>query len=85
MARHTRHVILDRDGVLNVERSDGGWVSDWSEWLWSPGAQEGLRMLGSAGIRISIATNQSGVGRGLILAGGRLVLGGDVGVWTLRC
>ncbi len=66
MAPRTRHVILDRDGVLNVERSDGGWVSDWSQWLWSPGAREGLRMLGSAGIRISIATNQSGVGRGLI-------------------
>jgi D-sedoheptulose 7-phosphate isomerase len=66
MAPRTRHVILDRDGVLNVEHSDGGWVSDWSEWLWSPGAQEGLRMLSSAGIRISIATNQSGIGRGLI-------------------
>lgn len=66
MAPRTKHVILDRDGVLNVERSDGGWVSDWAEWIWSPGALEGLRMLGSAGIRISVATNQSGVGRGLI-------------------
>jgi histidinol phosphatase-like enzyme len=24
-----KHVILDRDGVLNVERGDGGYISDW--------------------------------------------------------
>ncbi|HEY2395999.1 MAG TPA: HAD-IIIA family hydrolase [Rudaea sp.] len=61
-----RHVILDRDGVLNVEQSDGGWVSDWSQWRWLPGAIDGLRVLSAARIRISIATNQSGVGRGLV-------------------
>jgi D-sedoheptulose 7-phosphate isomerase len=67
MAPRIRHVILDRDGVLNVERADGGWVSDWSQWLWLPGAMEGLRMLSTAGVRISIATNQSGVGRGSVV------------------
>lgn len=61
-----QHVILDRDGVLNVERGNGDHVCDWSQWRWIPGAIEGLAMLGSAGIRISIATNQSGIGRGLI-------------------
>lgn len=66
MTPRTRHIILDRDGVLNVERSDGRWVSDWSEWQWCPGALEGLRMLSGTGIRISIATNQSGIGRGLV-------------------
>jgi D-sedoheptulose 7-phosphate isomerase len=61
-----RHVILDRDGVLNVEQAGGGWVSDWSQWRWLPGATEGLRALTAAGMRVSIATNQSGVGRGLV-------------------
>lgn len=67
MTPRIRHVILDRDGVLNVERADGGWVSDWSQWYWLPGAMEGLRMLSKAGVRISIATNQSGVGRGSVV------------------
>lgn len=66
MAARIRHVILDRDGVLNVEQPSGGWVSDWSQWRWLPGATEALRTLSAAGIRISVVTNQSGVGRGAI-------------------
>ncbi len=59
-----RHVILDRDGVLNVERSDGRHVSDWSQWRWIPGARKALAMLNRSGVQVSVATNQSGVGRG---------------------
>lgn len=66
MAPRIKHVILDRDGVLNVERGDGGYVCDWAQWRWIPGAVEGLAMLSAAGIGLSIATNQSCVGRGLI-------------------
>lgn len=61
-----KHVILDRDGVLNVEPSDGRYVKDWSEWRWIPGALEGLAMLGKAGVFVSVATNQAGVGRGIV-------------------
>lgn len=61
-----RHVILDRDGVLNAEPRDGGYVTDWTQWRWLPGALESLAMLRSAGVRISVATNQSCVGRGLV-------------------
>ncbi len=61
-----QHVILDRDGVLNVEASVGGYVIDWSKWRWMPGALEGLRLLRAAGIRVSVATNQAGVGHGLV-------------------
>lgn len=64
-----KHVILDRDGVLNAERGDGGYINSWSQWQWIPGALEGLAMLSSAGVCISVATNQSGVGRGLIAPG----------------
>ena len=39
------------------------------EWRWIPGALEGLAMLAGAGIRVSVATNQSGVGRGIMTSG----------------
>lgn len=61
-----RHVILDRDGVLDAERSDGGYIESWSQWRWIPGALEGLATLCAAGVHISVATNQACVGRGLI-------------------
>jgi len=63
-----RHVILDRDGVLNREAADGGWVSRPEDWAWEEGALEGLRLLTKAGLHISIVTNQSGVGRGVVVA-----------------
>lgn len=64
MVPSIRHVILDRDGVLNVESSNGRHVSDWSQWRWIVGAREGLAMLSHAGVHLSVATNQSGIGRG---------------------
>lgn len=60
-----RHVILDRDGVLNRESPDGGWVHHAHSWQWEDSALAGLELLASAGMRISVATNQSGVGRGV--------------------
>ena len=66
MAIAVGHVILDRDGVLNVESSTGGYVRDWSQWRWMAGALDGLRLLRAAGIRVSVATNQAGVGQGLV-------------------
>ena len=61
-----RHVILDRDGVLNYEAPDSGYVQRPEDFRWLPGALEGLALMHQAGIRISVATNQSGVGRGLM-------------------
>src|SRR5438874_4679666 len=61
-----RHVMLDRDGVLNCEAEGCGYVRDPSEFHWLPGALEGLAMLKSAGLHLSVATNQSAVGRGLM-------------------
>lgn len=66
MAIVIQHVILDRDGVLNVEPSAGGYVKDWSQWRWTAGALDGLGMLRAAAIRVSVATNQAGVGRGIV-------------------
>ena len=61
-----RHVILDRDGVLNAEAGAGAYVTDPEQWQWIPGALAALVRLHQAGIRVSIATNQSGVGRGVM-------------------
>ncbi len=62
------HLLLDRDGVLNHEAPDGGWVGRPEDWRWQPGALDGLRLAARAGIRVSIITNQSGIGRGVISA-----------------
>jgi len=60
------HLVLDRDGVLNVEAPGGGYVRSPGEWRWIDGALEALAELTSAGLRVTVATNQSGVGRGLM-------------------
>jgi D-glycero-D-manno-heptose 1,7-bisphosphate phosphatase len=59
-----RAVFLDRDGVINVNRDDH--VKSWDEFVWAPGALEGLRLLASLPIRVVVVTNQSVVGRGII-------------------
>jgi D-glycero-D-manno-heptose 1,7-bisphosphate phosphatase len=61
-----RHVILDRDGVLNREAEGVDYVRDPSQFHWLPGALEGLAILRRAGCHLSVATNQSGIGRGLM-------------------
>ena len=61
-----RHVILDRDGVLNHEAPEGSYVRSPEEFRWLPGALEGLALLRGAGLRLSVATNQAGVGRGVV-------------------
>jgi D-glycero-D-manno-heptose 1,7-bisphosphate phosphatase len=57
-----RAVILDRDGTIVVDR---GYLSDPEQLEFLPGAAEALRELHQRGFRLVIATNQSGVGRGM--------------------
>jgi len=64
LPKNVRHLILDRDGVLDREPASG-WVTDLSQWRWEPGALDALRRLAEAGIRVSVVTNQSCIGRGL--------------------
>lgn len=56
-------VILDRDGVIN-EDSDA-YIKSVAEWQPIPGSLEAIARLSQAGWRIFIASNQSGIGRGL--------------------
>lgn len=61
-----RHVILDRDGVLNRESPLPGFIGSPADFHWLPGALEGLAILHRAGLQLSVVTNQSAVGRGLL-------------------
>ena len=56
-------VILDRDGVIN-EDSDA-YIKSPAEWLPIPGSLEAIARLNYAGFRVVVATNQSGIARGL--------------------
>ena len=56
-------VILDRDGTINEDRDD--YVKSPDEWVPMPGALEAIARLNHAGWHAVIATNQSGLGRGL--------------------
>ncbi len=56
-------IILDRDGVINFD-SDR-FIKSPDEWKPIPGSLEAIASLNQAGYRVVIATNQSGIGRGL--------------------
>ena len=56
-------IILDRDGSINEDRDD--FVKSADEWVPLPGALEAIARLNHAGWHTVIATNQSGLGRGL--------------------
>jgi histidinol-phosphate phosphatase family protein len=66
--RRVPTVILDRDGVLNRKPAPAQYVRIWDEWEWCAGALEALRLLARAGYRTIIASNQPGIGRGLMSA-----------------
>jgi D-glycero-D-manno-heptose 1,7-bisphosphate phosphatase len=57
-------VILGRDGILNAFRADH--VKAPEEWQSIPGALEAVARLNHDGWHAVVATNQSGIGRGMI-------------------
>ncbi len=56
-------LILDRDGTINSDSDD--FVKTPEEWLPLPGALEAIARLNHAGWHVVVASNQSGLGRGL--------------------
>ncbi len=56
-------IILDRDGVIN-EDSDN-FIKSVDEWIPLPGSLKAIARLNQAGYQIAVATNQSGIARGL--------------------
>ena len=63
MNTHLKLVILDRDGTIN--RASDEFVKSPEEWHPLPGALEAISRLNHAGFHVVLATNQSGLGRGL--------------------
>ena len=62
--RAARLIILDRDGVINHDSDQ--FIKSPDEWRPIPGSLEAVARLNHAGYRVVVATNQSGVGRGLL-------------------
>lgn len=56
-------VILDRDGVINEDSDE--YIKSAAEWHPIPGSLEAIARLCQAGIRVFVASNQSGIGRGM--------------------
>jgi len=62
--RTVKLIVLDRDGVINHDSPN--FIKSPDEWRPIPGSLEAIARLNHAGYRVVVATNQSGVGRGLL-------------------
>jgi D-glycero-D-manno-heptose 1,7-bisphosphate phosphatase len=58
-----RLIILDRDGVINQDSDD--YIKSVDEFIPIPGSLEAIAQLCQAGYSVMVATNQSGIARGL--------------------
>jgi len=56
-------VILDRDGTINEDSDE--YIKSEAEWKPLPGALQAIAKLNHAGWHVVVASNQSGLGRGL--------------------
>jgi len=56
-------VVLDRDGVINVDSAD--YIKSADEWQPLPGSVDAIAMICRKGYQVFIATNQAGLARGL--------------------
>ena len=56
-------VILDRDGVINQDSDE--YIKSLEEWHPIPGSIDAIARLSKHGFTVAVATNQSGLGRGL--------------------
>lgn len=61
--REQKLIVIDRDGTLSADPED--FVRSPDDWTPLPGALEAVARLNQAGWRVVVASNQSGLGRGL--------------------
>ncbi|WP_298628360.1 D-glycero-beta-D-manno-heptose 1,7-bisphosphate 7-phosphatase [uncultured Legionella sp.] len=59
----TRLIVLDRDGIINKDSLS--YIKSVDEFILIPGSAESIARLTASGYTVAVATNQSGVSRGL--------------------
>lgn len=59
-----RLIVLDRDGVIN--RDSDAFIKSPAEWLPQDGSLQAIALLTRHGFTVTVASNQSGIGRGLL-------------------
>jgi D-glycero-D-manno-heptose 1,7-bisphosphate phosphatase len=57
-------VFLDRDGVINSDKLNNGYVGSLKHFKWVPGAIKAIKLLNDKNYKVVVVTNQSGVARG---------------------
>jgi len=62
-----RLIVLDRDGVIN--RDSSNFVKSPDEWIPLDGSIDAIAALSQAGFAVAVASNQSGIARGLFDTG----------------
>jgi D-glycero-D-manno-heptose 1,7-bisphosphate phosphatase len=58
-----RYVLLDRDGVINLDSDD--FIKSPDEWIPIEGSLEAIALLNQQGYEVVVISNQSGIARGL--------------------
>ena len=64
MKKKVKIAFLDRDGVINSNKINGGYVGKIKNFKWIPGAKKTIKYLKANDFKIVIVTNQSGIARG---------------------
>ena len=59
-------VFLDRDGVINAKAAPHEYITTWDRFRFLPRVPQAIRLLGEAGYKTVIVSNQRGVARGLM-------------------
>jgi|SRR5450755_4081372 D-glycero-D-manno-heptose 1,7-bisphosphate phosphatase len=59
-------VFLDRDGVINTNAPDGGYVTRWEDFQILPEVPQAIALLNAAKFLVIVVTNQRGVAKALL-------------------
>lgn len=58
--------FLDRDGVINQNAPNGGYITRWEDFQILPGVPEAIALLNAANFSVIVISNQRGVAKGLL-------------------
>ena len=64
MNQHNKYIILDRDGVINIDSPN--YIKNSGELLPVKRSLEAISMLTKNNYKVLLISNQSGIGRGII-------------------